>query len=155
MFMSVISFRGQTVNDNEKNYQKILVEDYMTKDVITFFHYHFIFDVMKVMSEKKISGAPVISKRGKLVGIITESDIMKNIVDSQYFNMPVEKIRVSKYMTKSTDFVSPNDTIFETASKFIELKRKRFPVLDSGKIVGVISRIDIINAALNIESQTW
>ena len=107
------------------------------------------------MSEKKISGAPVISKRGKLVGIITESDIMKNIVDSQYFNMPIEKIRVSKYMAKSTDFVSPNDTIFETASNFLELKRKRFPVLDSGKIVGIISRIDIINAALNIESQTW
>ena len=153
--MSVISFKGQTVNDNKKNYQKILVKDYMTKDVITFFKSHFIFDVMKVMSEKKISGAPVISKRGKLVGIITESDIMKNIVDSQYFNMPIEKIRVSKYMAKSTDFVSPNDTIFETASNFLELKRKRFPVLDSGKIVGIISRIDIINAALNIESQTW
>lgn len=153
--MSVISFRGQAVNDNEKNYQKILVKDYMTKDVITFLKSHYIFDVMRVMSEKKISGAPIISKRGKLVGIISESDIMKNIVDSQYYNMPVEKIRVSKYMTKSLDFVSPNNTIFEAASNFLKLKRKRFPVLDSGKVVGIISRIDIINAALNIESQNW
>ena len=153
--MSVISFRGQAVNDDEKNYQKILVKDYMTKDVITFLKSHYIFDVMRVMSEKKISGAPIISKRGKLVGIISESDIMKNIVDSQYYNMPVEKIRVSKYMTKSLDFVSPNNTIFETASNFLKLKRKRFPVLDSGKVVGIISRIDIINAALNIESQNW
>ena len=111
----------------------------MTKDVITFFHYHFIFDVMKVMSEKKISGAPVISKRGKLVGIITESDIMKNIVDSQYFNMPVEKIRVSKYMTKSTDFVSPNDTIFETASKFIETGTyKKVIVVGADKMSSII-----------------
>ena len=51
--MSVISFKGQVINDDEKNYQNILVKDYMSKDVVTFLKSHYIFDVMRVMSEKK------------------------------------------------------------------------------------------------------
>ena len=105
--------------------------------------------------EKKISGAPVLNKSGKLVGIISESDIMKNIVDSQYYNMPITKTNVSKYMKKSVDYISPDITIFEAASEFLKLKRKRFPVIISGEIVGIISRIDIISASLHIRSQIW
>jgi CBS domain-containing protein len=58
-------------------------------------------------------------------------------------------------MKKSVDYISPDITIFEAASEFLKLKRKRFPVIISGKIVGIISRIDIISASLHIRSQVW
>jgi len=135
--------------------QNILVKDYMSKDVTTFLKSDCIYDVMRELLEKKISGAPVLNKSGKLVGIISESDIMKNIVDSQYYNMPIIKTNVSKYMKKSVDYISPDITIFEAASEFLKLKRKRFPVIISGEIVGIISRIDIISASLHIRSQIW
>ena len=135
--------------------QNILVKDYMSKDVVTFLKSDCIYDVMRELLEKKISGAPVLNKSGKLVGIISESDIMKNIVDSQYYNMPITKTNVSKYMKKSVDYISPDITIFEAASEFLKLKRKRFPVIISGEIVGIISRIDIISASLHIRSQIW
>jgi len=135
--------------------QNILVKDYMSKDVATFLKSDCIYDVMRELLEKKISGAPVLNKSGKLVGIISESDIMKNIVDSQYYNMPITKTNVSKYMKKSVDYISPDITIFEAASEFLKLKRKRFPVIISGEIVGIISRIDIISASLHIRSQIW
>ena len=135
--------------------QNILVKDYMSKDVATFLKSDCIYDVMRELLEKKISGAPVLNKSGKLVGIISESDIMKNIVDSQYYNMPITKTKISKYMKKSVDYISPDITIFEAASEFLKLKRKRFPVIISGKIVGIISRIDIISASLHIRSQVW
>ena len=135
--------------------QNILVKDYMSKDVATFLKSYCIYDVMRELLEKKISGAPVLNKSGKLVGIISESDIMKNIVDSQYYNMPITKTNVSKYMKKSVDYISPDITIFEAASEFLKLKRKRFPVIISGEIVGIISRIDIISASLHIRSQIW
>ena len=110
---------------------------------------------MRVLLAKKISGAPVVNKYGKLVGIISESDLMKNIVDGQYYNMPISNTKVSKYMKKSVDFINPEITIFEAASRFLKLKRKRFPVIQSNKIVGIISRIDIIYASLKTRSQMW
>jgi predicted transcriptional regulator len=80
---------------------------------------------------------------------------MKNIVDGQYYNMPISNTKVSKYMKKAVDFINPDKTIFEAASKFLKLNRKRFPVIQSNRIIGIISRIDIIYAALKMRSQMW
>ena len=90
--MAIKSFRGpSSKNLNKKIYQNILVKDHMSNDVITFKKDDYIFDVMKILTENKISGAPVLSKSGKLVGMISETDIMKTIIDSQYYNMPINK----------------------------------------------------------------
>ncbi|MEO2143552.1 MAG: CBS domain-containing protein [Flavobacteriaceae bacterium] len=153
--MSVINFKSPTKKIVRKSLQNILVKDYMSKEVITFHKSDSIFEVKRILLEKKISGAPVINKSGKLIGIISETDLMKQIVDSRYYNMPMSKTTVSKYMTESVDSISPNETIFDAAEKFLRLKRKRFPVMVSNKILGIISRVDIIAAALNIRSSFY
>ena len=148
--MPVINFKSPPKKIIRKSLQNILVKDYMSKEIISFHKSDSIFEVKRVLLEKKISGAPVISKSGKLIGIISETDIMKQIIDSKYFNMPMSRTTVSKYMTKNVDYISPNETIFDAAEKFLRLKRKRFPVMASNKILGIISRVDIIAAALKI-----
>jgi len=153
--MSVINFKSPTKKIVRKSLQNILVKDYMSKEVITFHKSDSIFEVKRILLEKKISGAPVINKSGKLIGIISETDLMKQIVDSRYYNMPMSKTTVSKYMTESVDSILPNETIFDAAEKFLKLKRKRFPVMESNKILGIISRVDIIAAALNIRSSFY
>lgn len=153
--MAIKNFKEPLNTELKKVVQNILVKDYMSKDITTFLKSDCIYDVMRELLDKKISGAPVLNKLGRVVGIISESDIMKNIVDSQYYNMPILKTNISKYMTKSVDYISPEITIFEAASMFLKLNRKRFPVIISDKIVGIISRIDIISASLSIRSQMW
>jgi len=153
--MSVINFKSPTKKIVRKSLQNILVKDYMSKEVITFHKSDSIFEVKRILLEKKISGAPVINKSGKLIGIISETDLMKQIVDSRYYNMPMSKTTVSKYMTESVDSILPNETIFDAAEKFLKLKRKRFPVMVSNKILGIISRVDIIAAAFNIRSSFY
>ena len=155
MSMSVINFKSPSKKIVRKSLQNILVKDYMSKEVITFHKSDSIFEVKRVLLEKKISGAPIINKSGKLIGIISETDLMKQIVDSRYYNMPMSKTTVSKYMTENVDSISPNETIFDAAEKFLRLKRKRFPVMVSNKILGIISRVDIITAALNIRSSFY
>ena len=155
MSMSVINFKSPTKKIVRKSLQNILVKDYMSKEVITFHKSDSIFEVKRILLEKKISGAPVINKSGKLIGIISETDLMKQIVDSRYYNMPMSKTTVSKYMTESVDSILPNETIFDAAEKFLKLKRKRFPVMESNKILGIISRVDIIAAAFNIRSSFY
>tara|TARA_B100000029_G_scaffold85918_1_gene76283 strand:+ start:139 stop:606 length:468 start_codon:yes stop_codon:yes gene_type:complete len=153
--MSVINFKSPKRKVPKKTTQKILVKDYMSKDVITFKKSDSIFEAKRVMVEKKISGAPIVNKSGKLIGIISESDLMKQIVDSKYYNMPMTKTTISKYMTKNVDYISPNETIFDAAEKFLSLKRKRFPVMEAKKILGIISRVDIISAALSIRGNLY
>jgi CBS domain-containing protein len=153
--MSVINFKSPSKKIVRKSLQNILVKDYMSKEVITFHKSDSIFEVKRILLEKKISGAPIINKSGKLIGIISETDLMKQIVDSRYYNMPMSKTTVSKYMTENVDSISPNETIFDAAEKFLRLKRKRFPVMVSNKILGIISRVDIIAAALNIRSSFY
>jgi CBS domain-containing protein len=153
--MPVINFKSPSKKITRKSLQNILVKDYMSKNVVSFHKSDSIFEVKRILLEKKISGAPVVSKSGKLIGIISETDLMKQIVDSKYYNMPMIKTTVSKYMTKNVDSISPNDTIFDAAEKFLRLKRKRFPVMKSNEILGIISRVDIIAAALNIRSNFY
>ena len=153
--MGIKSFQGPLRLKSKKIHQDILVKDYMFKNVITFSKSDCIYDVMRELFEQKISGAPVVNKYGELVGIISESDLMKNIVDGQYYNLPISNTKVSKYMKKSVDYISPDRTIFEAASRFLKLRRKIFPVVKSNRIIGIISRVDIMYAALKIRSQMW
>lgn len=153
--MPVINFKSPSKKIVRKSLENILVKDYMSKEIISFHKSDSIFEVKRVLLEKKISGAPIINKSGKLIGIISETDLMKQIVDSRYYNMPMSKTTVSKYMTENVDSISPNETIFDAAEKFLRLKRKRFPVMVSNKILGIISRVDIITAALNIRSSFY
>ena len=82
--MPVINFKSPTRKAPKISSQKILVKDYMSKEVITFHKSDSIFEAKRIMLEKKISGAPIVNKSGKLIGIISESDLMKQIVDSKY-----------------------------------------------------------------------
>ena len=70
MFMPVINFKSPSKKIVRKSLQNILVKDYMSKEVISFRKSDSIFEVKRVLLEKKISGAPVINKSGKLIGII-------------------------------------------------------------------------------------
>ena len=153
--MVVINYKSPKRKEYKKPNAQILVKDYMSENVITFFNYESIYLVMNTLSNNKISGAPVINKFGKLVGVVSETDIMKHVLESRYFNMPTSKNSVSNFMTKTVDTISPNKTIFDAASKFLELNRKRFPVMSGDKIIGIISRSDVITASLKIKSQSW
>jgi CBS domain-containing protein len=153
--MVVINYKSPKRKEYKKPNAQILVKDYMSENVITFFNYESIYLVMSTLSNNKISGAPVINKFGKLVGVVSETDIMKHVLESRYFNMPTSKNSVSNFMTKTVDTISANKTIFDAASKFLELNRKRFPVMSGDKIIGIISRSDIITASLKIKGQSW
>lgn len=152
--MAIKSFQGvrSSVNNVNKN---ILVRDIMKRNLIVFSPNDSIFDVMKKFVKNKISGGPVLNKSGKIVGIISEADCMKEISDSRYFNMPILDKRVKNFMEKNVDTIKSSTSIFDAASRFYNTSRRRFPVVENQKLVGQISRKDIVIAAINMQSQTW
>ncbi len=134
----------------------ILVSDYMTKKLITFTSDQSILEVMEVFAKNHISGGPVIDARGAIVGIISEADCMKQISESRYFNMPILEKSVETYMTKDVETIDSDKSIFDAATIFAVNGRRRLPVIDvKGKLVGQISRKDIVVAALKLSSNNY
>jgi CBS domain-containing protein len=153
--MPIKSFQGQRATRSKLSNKILLVSDIMTRDLVLFKKHQSIHEVMQKFIKYRISGGPVVDDAGKLIGVISEADCMKEISDSRYFNLPILDKTVAHFMTKDVDTIDANKTIFEAASMFFKTTRRRFPVLEKTQLVGQISRKDIVVATLNMKSQTW
>lgn len=146
----------KSTSDKKVTDAPILVSDYMTKKLITFTADQSILEVMEVFAKNHISGGPVVDHRGAIVGIISEADCMKQISESRYFNMPILEKSVEIYMTKNVETIDSDKSIFDAAAVFASNGRRRLPVIDiKGKLVGQISRKDIVVAALKLSSYNY
>jgi CBS domain-containing protein len=153
--MAVKSFQGEREERKKIEQPTVLVKDIMTTNLILFTIDQSIHEVVNFFIKNKISGGPVVDDLGKLIGVISEADCMKEISDSRYFNMPILDKTVGHFMTKKVETLPASMTLFDAASKFHDTSRRRFPVLENGKLVGQISRKDIVIAAINMKSQNW
>ena len=153
--MPIKSFQGQQERRVKSKAKTLLVEDIMSRNLIVFKPNETIHEVMSKFIRYRISGGPVVNEKGDLIGVISEADCMKEVSESRYFNLPILDKSVSKFMTTKVDTIEASKTIFEAASYFFKTSRRRFPVLDKEKLVGQISRKDIVIATLNMKSNTW
>jgi len=153
--MAIKSFQGERETNKKLEQPTVLVKDIMTSNLVLFTVEQSIHEVMNSFIKNKISGGPVVDDRGKLIGVISEGDCMKEVSDSRYFNMPILDKSVGHFMTKEVETLPASMTLFDAASRFHETSRRRFPVLDNNKLVGQISRKDIVIAAINLKSQSW
>jgi CBS domain-containing protein len=100
-------------------------------------------DAVKVLTKHHLSGAPVISRDGKLVGFISEPNLMDVLFDAD-----VRKANVSEYMTREVHFVRPDEPIATAAAVFAMYGIRRLPVIENGRLVGVLTRRDMLSHAL-------
>ena len=153
--MTIKSFQGVRAKAKPVPKPPLLVSDYMTRELITFSPDQSILEVMELFIRHRISGGPVVDDNGILVGIVSEADFMKQISESRYFNMPILEKQVSNFMSSPVNTIEHDRTIFDAALCFHTNSRRRLPVLNNGRLVGQISRRDIVVAALQLRSQRW
>ena len=154
--MAIINFQGKRDTSITKTEEQILVSDYMTTKLITFKPHQSIHDVISTLTKYKISGGPVVNEKNELIGIISETDCIKHIAESKYYNMPMDRANtVEKNMVSEVETIDKNMNIFDAANKFITSKRRRFPIVEKGKLIGQISQKDILKAALKMKGNRW
>jgi len=154
--MGIKSFQGaRKEQQNVLESASIRVSDYMTRDLITFRPEQLVEDVIDVLIKHRISGGPVVNENNELVGIISEGDCLKQISDSRYYNMPMERHIVENRMNKNVETIDGNMNVFDAVNKFLESRRRRFPIIEDGKLIGLISQKDILKAAIQLKGQNW
>jgi len=146
--MAIKNFKAPINVIEIDNSDKILASKFMTTNLITFRPDQSVLEVMELLIKNSISGGPVVNEKNELLGIISEGDCMKQIAESGYYNVPMNDVKVEDHMVRDVDTITASMSIFEVASLFYKSKRKRFPVLENGELVGQISRRDILKAAL-------
>ena len=152
--MGIKSFQGARAPQTKENIP-LKVSDYMTTNLITFTPDQPIESVIQALIKHRISGGPVVNINNELIGIISEGDCIKQISDSRYYNMPLQDQTIEKLMVKNVDTIDGNMNIFDAANKFLATKRRRFPILENGKLVGQISQKDILKAAMEMKGHNW
>ena len=124
--------------------RSIRVADCMNRDFLTLDPEMDVLRAGKLLIKHDISGAPVLDKHGRLVGMLTERDCLRVTLYAGYHGEPGGLVR--DYMSPDPVTVKPDDTIFDLAERFIDNKYRRYPVLDGGRLVGLISRRDVMRA---------
>lgn len=126
--------------------KSITVKDYMTPNVMTFKPEDNIIEALRRLIKNGRSGAPVIDNQGRLVGVLSELDCLKEALMDSYYQEAGD--RVADHMTAELDCVQIDDNIIVTADLFLK-GRRRLPVLDGEKLVGIITRQDFGRALID------
>lgn len=125
--------------------KSVKVKDFMARRLVTFAPNTNVVTAMNEFLEKKISGAPVVDEDGQMVGILSEVDLMQVVVQDSYYDESVGI--VSEYMRTDVDTIDAEMDIYTLAEKFVKEHRRRYPVVQDGRLVGQISRRDVLRAA--------
>ncbi len=121
------------------------VREFMDKFVETLSPETDIMDAVDFLLEKRVTGALVANGKGELVGILTEFDCLKLLtLGGRDGNVP--KGTVMDYMTTEVQTIPPTMDIYYVAGLFMIENFRRFPVVEDGRIVGAITRFDVLRA---------
>lgn len=126
--------------------ESIKVGDYMSANVMAFKPEDSVIDALRQLIKHGRSGAPVVDNEGRLVGILSEFDCLKEALMGGYYQEAGD--RVADHMTINPDAVQKDDDIIRAGELFLE-GRRRLPVLEGEKLVGIISRSDFGRALIH------
>jgi acetoin utilization protein AcuB len=134
----------------------MLVGDRMSHPVITVTPQTTLDDAWKLMSEEHISRLPVVDKKGRLVGIVSEKKILSytpseaTMLDVWEIKGVMNRIQVEQLMTREVITVSSDTPLEEAARIMADNEISGIPVVDDGKLVGLIAETDIFKTFLEV-----
>lgn len=120
------------------------VADYMSRNLITFADTMPIADAVAQLLDRRISGAPVLGAGSALCGVITAKDCFKAALHACYYQGWSGV--VGDFMTTDVHTMDADLDIVTAAQQFIQQSFRRFPVTRDGRLVGVITRRDLLRA---------
>lgn len=127
--------------------KEMRIRDFMVSKPVVFTSDTDLLDAVRVLVDRRISGAPVVDERGNLVGFLTERDFLRAALVAGYHGESGGC--VGEYMSSDVQAVNADDSLIDVATRFIETKYRRYPVIEDNRVVGVVARRDVLRAVLD------
>ncbi len=128
--------------------------DVMTRSVITVRPDVTILEAVRILVSRNISGVPVTNDAGDLLGVLSEHDCLRVFGSGAYDGEHVHFTQeVSDLMTTESRTVDPDTDIYSIASLFLDERIRRAPVIDGQKLVGLVSRRDVLLGMAQMRNQ--
>jgi len=135
----------------------MLVKGWMTTDVVSVDEETSMMKASIIMKEKKIRSLPVVNKKGKVIGIVSDRDLKDaapskaTTLDVYELNYLLSSMKIEDIMTKHVVFVRPDETVEFAAILMLENRISSLPVLNSNdKLVGIITQTDVFKVLISI-----
>lgn len=127
------------------NHEDFSAAQIMTRRLVTLEAEMDVFKAIELLTKNRISGAPVVDRDQKLIGMFTEKSALEVMVDAAYEGLPSN--HVGSFMSEPADTIEEGTRMLSMAQIFLNKQTRRLPVLKDGKLVGQVSRRDLIGAA--------
>jgi len=127
--------------------KEVRVRDFMVTKPVVFTRETDLLDAVRVLLDRRISGAPVVDERGNLVGVLTERDFLRAALVAGYHGERGGCI--GDYMSSDVEAVNADDSLLDVATRFVETKYRRYPVMEDNRVVGVVARRDVLRAVID------
>jgi CBS domain-containing protein len=114
----------------------------MSRGLVTLHPEMDVLEALRILVEQRLSGAPVVDQIGNLIGMLTERDCMRIALGAGYHSE--DGGRVENFMTRSVVTVDANTPVTEIAERFASSHFRRLPVMEQGRLIGIISRRDVL-----------
>jgi DeoR family transcriptional regulator, catabolite repression regulator len=122
----------------------VVVRDCMSRKVVSFDVSDDVGDIVAVLLEHKITGAPVLNADKQVIGFISEQDCIKEMLNTAFYcDLTATAADIMKTTVLTVD---PDMPISELAEQLNTNKPKVYPVVEEGKLVGIVSRSDVLQA---------
>lgn len=133
-------------------HQAIVARDIMTTNLVVLSPHADVFSAINLLLKKRISGAPVVDMAGNFLGIFSERSCMEVIVNALYDGMP--DAGLMPFVDTDPPTVAPETDLLTICQTFLDQATRRLPVLDGQRLVGQISRRDVMRYAAESLSAT-
>lgn len=128
-----------------------VARDVMVRDLVKLDPQMDLFDAIDLLLQHEISGAPVVDENGRLLGVFTEKDCLRVLVNAAYEQLPTT--RIYAFLETTCQTVDENTDLLTIAQLFLSNPYRRLPVVRDGILVGQISRRDILKAVNAVKSE--
>ncbi len=135
--------KGKTINPKKKS-RTVLARQVMTANVVSVHPDTPVLQAIDILLENRISGLPVVLEDNKLVGIVSEKDLLQLLLTEELD----EDDTVEQFMSKKVLSFEETDEIVPICEFFIKHNIRRVPIVKEGTLVGIISRRDILRLIL-------
>jgi CBS domain-containing protein len=131
--------------------KEMRVRDIMVTKPVVFTSDTDLLDAVSTLVDRRITGAPVVDARGNLIGLLTERDFLRAALVAGYHGE--RGGCVGDYMSRDVEAVNADDSLLDLATRFVETKRRRYPVIEDNRVVGVVVRRDVLRAVIRAFEQ--